>query len=118
MPEVPSPTSSLTSPDGVRSFRRQLTVGEDAVDVTKWFPESYGIPPRVRVGCPINDLRCGSSILLNGWHCKSLKSCGLGAGSPHWTMSATGWGWASRPTKRNENRWDWTEAVPGAARSR
>jgi methionine sulfoxide reductase catalytic subunit len=25
-------------------------VGEDAVDVTKWFPESYGIPPHVRVG--------------------------------------------------------------------
>jgi hypothetical protein len=38
------------SPDGVRSFRQQLTVGEDAVDVAKWFPESYGIPPRVRIG--------------------------------------------------------------------
>ena len=50
MPERPSPTSSPTSPDVVRSFRRELTVGEDAVDVTKWFPESYGIPPRVRVG--------------------------------------------------------------------
>ena len=50
MPERPSSTPSPTSPDGVRSFRQQLTVGEDAVDVTKWFPESYGIAPRVRVG--------------------------------------------------------------------
>ena len=50
MPERPSWTSSPLSPDGVRSFRQQLTVGEDAVDVAKWFPESYGIPPHVRVG--------------------------------------------------------------------
>src|SRR5688572_27315254 len=51
MPERPSPTSSPRSPeDVVSSFRRQLTVGEDAVDVAKWFPESYGIPPHVRVG--------------------------------------------------------------------
>ncbi len=50
MPERPSWTPAPMSPDGVRSFRQQLTVGEDAVDVTKWFPESYGIPPRVRVG--------------------------------------------------------------------
>jgi uncharacterized membrane protein len=50
MPHRPSPTPAPLSPDGVRSFRQQLTVGEDAVDVTKWFPESYGIPPRVRVG--------------------------------------------------------------------
>ena len=28
---------------------------------------------------------------------------------PHWTISATGWGWALRPAKRNENRWDWAE---------
>ena len=50
MPERPSWTPAPMSPDGVRSFRQQLTVGEDAVDVAKWFPESYGIPPRVRVG--------------------------------------------------------------------
>ena len=50
MPERPSCTPAPLSPDGVRSFRQQLTVGEDAVHVTKWFPESYGIPPRVRVG--------------------------------------------------------------------
>ena len=50
MPERPSWTPAPMSPDGVRSFRQQLTVGEDAVDVTKWFPESCGIPPRVRVG--------------------------------------------------------------------
>ena len=31
-------------------FASGFTVGEDAVDVTKWFPESYGIPPRVRIG--------------------------------------------------------------------
>jgi len=30
------------------------------------------------------------------------------------TISATGWGWASRPTKRNENRWDWTECGAGS----
>jgi putative transposase len=41
-----------------------------------------------------------------------------GIGSPHWTISATGWGWASRPAKRNENRWIGQNAVPGAARSR
>ena len=50
MPERPSWTPAPLSPDGVRSFRQQLTVGEDAVDVTKWFPESCGIPPHVRVG--------------------------------------------------------------------
>ena len=50
MPERPSWTPAPMSPDGVRSFRQQLTVGEDAVDVRKWFPEWYGIPPRVRVG--------------------------------------------------------------------
>ena len=50
MPERPSWTPAPLSPDGVRSFRQQLTVGEDAVDVAKWFPEWYGIPPRVRVG--------------------------------------------------------------------
>jgi methionine sulfoxide reductase catalytic subunit len=50
MPERPSPASSPTPSDVVSSFRQQLTVGEDAVDVAKWFPESYGIPPHVRVG--------------------------------------------------------------------
>jgi len=38
----------------------------------------------------------------------------LEIGSPHWTISATGWGWASRPAKRNENRWDWTECGAGS----
>ena len=50
MPERPSWTPAPLSPDGVRSFRQQLNVGEDVVDVTKWFPEAYGIAPRVRVG--------------------------------------------------------------------
>jgi hypothetical protein len=36
------PTSSPTPSDVVRTFRQQLTVGEDAVDVAKWFPESWG----------------------------------------------------------------------------
>ena len=49
MPERPSWTPAPLSPDGVRSFRHQLTVGDDAVDVTKWFPAAYGIPPHVRV---------------------------------------------------------------------
>src|SRR6185503_10671309 len=44
------PLSSPTSPEAARSFRSQLTVGEDVVDATKWFPESYGIAPHVRIG--------------------------------------------------------------------
>jgi thiosulfate reductase cytochrome b subunit len=34
----------------MRSFRDQLKVGEDVVDPMKWFPQSYGIAPRVRIG--------------------------------------------------------------------
>jgi hypothetical protein len=34
----------------MRSFRDQLTVGEDGADPMKWFPESYGTAPHVRVG--------------------------------------------------------------------
>jgi hypothetical protein len=30
------------------------------------------------------------------------------------TTFATGWGWASRPAKRNKNRWDWTECGAGS----
>jgi hypothetical protein len=38
----------------------------------------------------VNDLACGSSILPNGRIGKALKTLELGAGSPHWTISATG----------------------------
>ena len=34
----------------MRSFRKQLTVGEDAVDVAKWFPEAFGTAPHLRIG--------------------------------------------------------------------
>ena len=30
------------------------------------------------------------------------------------TSFGTGWGWASRPAKRNENRWYWTEYGAGS----
>ena len=30
------------------------------------------------------------------------------------TIFATGWGWAWRPAKGNENRWDWTECRAGS----
>ena len=41
------------SPEAVRSFRSQLTMGEDAVDPTTWagsVPQAHGIAPRVRIG--------------------------------------------------------------------
>src|SRR5665213_1346917 len=47
------PTHSNISPDVVRNFRSQLSVGEDVVDPTTWagsIPEAHGIAPRVRVG--------------------------------------------------------------------
>jgi DMSO/TMAO reductase YedYZ molybdopterin-dependent catalytic subunit/thiosulfate reductase cytochrome b subunit len=34
----------------MRSFRKQLTVGEDVVDVAKWFPEAFGTAPHLRIG--------------------------------------------------------------------
>jgi len=37
-----------------------------------------------------------------------------GVGWVSGTISATGWGWASRPAKRNENRWDWSECGAGS----
>lgn len=48
-----NPPSSPASPEVVRSFRSQLTVGEDTVDPTTWagsVPQAQGIAPRVRVG--------------------------------------------------------------------
>ena len=38
------------SPEAVRSFREQLTVGKDVVDASKWFPEAFGTAPHLRVG--------------------------------------------------------------------
>ncbi len=48
---APAPTG--ISPAAVRSFRSQLTIGEDAVDPTTWagsVPQAQGIAPRVRIG--------------------------------------------------------------------
>ena len=50
---VPVPTRSGVSPDTVRSYRRQLTPGEDVIDPATWagsVPQVGGIAPRVRVG--------------------------------------------------------------------
>ena len=44
-----SPVPSPPSPEVMHSFRRQLTVGEDVVDVAKWYPAAYGTAPHVRV---------------------------------------------------------------------
>jgi methionine sulfoxide reductase catalytic subunit len=44
---------SRVSPGAVRSFRSQLTMGEDVVDPTTWagsVPQAQGIAPRVRIG--------------------------------------------------------------------
>ena len=48
-----APAPSGFSPKAVRSFRSQLTMGEDAVDPTTWagsVPQAQGIAPRVRIG--------------------------------------------------------------------
>src|ERR1051326_2236232 len=53
MPERANPSSSPASPEVVRSFRSQLTVGEDVVDPATWagsVPQAQGIAPRVRIG--------------------------------------------------------------------
>jgi sulfoxide reductase catalytic subunit YedY len=50
---TPGPAPSGISPETVRSFRSQLTKGEDVVDPTTWagsIPQVQGIAPRVRVG--------------------------------------------------------------------
>jgi methionine sulfoxide reductase catalytic subunit len=50
-PRAPAPSG--VSPDAVRSFRSQLTTGEDVVDPTTWagsVPQAHGIAPRVRIG--------------------------------------------------------------------
>ncbi len=51
--DLPAPAASPVSPAAVRSFRSQLTTGEDSVDPGTWagsVPRVNGIAPRVRVG--------------------------------------------------------------------
>jgi sulfoxide reductase catalytic subunit YedY len=51
--DLTAPAPSGVSPEAVRSFRSQLTIGEDAVDPTTWagsVPQAQGIAPRVRIG--------------------------------------------------------------------
>ena len=51
--DLPAPAPSRVSPEAVRSFRSQLTTGEDVVDPTTWagsIPQVQGIAPRVRIG--------------------------------------------------------------------
>jgi thiosulfate reductase cytochrome b subunit len=50
---LPAPAPSSVSPDVVRSYRWQLTPGEDAIDTATWagsVPQVGGIAPRMRVG--------------------------------------------------------------------
>ena len=51
--DLPAPAQSSISPDVVRSYRWQLTPGEDVIDKATWagaIPQVNGIAPRVRVG--------------------------------------------------------------------
>ena len=51
--DLPAPAPSSVSPEAVRSFRSQLTVGEEVVDPATWagsVPQVSGIAPRVRIG--------------------------------------------------------------------
>ncbi|MHB8660171.1 MAG: molybdopterin-binding oxidoreductase [Solirubrobacteraceae bacterium] len=51
--DLPTPARSRVSPDTVRSYRWQLTPGEDVIDPATWagaVPRVGGIAPRVRVG--------------------------------------------------------------------
>jgi sulfoxide reductase catalytic subunit YedY len=51
--ELPTSAASGISPETLRSFRSQLTKGEDVVDPTTWagsIPQVSGIAPRVRIG--------------------------------------------------------------------
>jgi methionine sulfoxide reductase catalytic subunit len=51
--DLPAPAPSNVSPDSVRSYRWQLTPGEDVIDTATWagsVPQVNGIAPRVRIG--------------------------------------------------------------------
>src|SRR5512140_3320612 len=50
---LPASRRSSVSPDLVRSYRRQLTPGEDVIDTATWagsIPQVNGVAPRVRIG--------------------------------------------------------------------
>ena len=51
--DLPANQRSGVSPDVVRSYRYQLTPGEDVIDTATWagsVPQVNGIAPRVRLG--------------------------------------------------------------------
>ncbi len=51
--DLPAPAPSSVSPEAVRSYRSQLTPGEETIDPATWagsVPQATGIAPRVRVG--------------------------------------------------------------------
>jgi methionine sulfoxide reductase catalytic subunit len=51
--DIPPPAQSSVSPDLVRSYRWQLTLGEEAIDTATWagsIPRANGVAPRVRIG--------------------------------------------------------------------
>lgn len=51
--EQPAPAPASASPQGVRQFRSQFTIGGDVVDPATWagsVPHATGIAPRVRIG--------------------------------------------------------------------
>jgi methionine sulfoxide reductase catalytic subunit len=52
--DLPAPAPSRVSPEAVRSWRYQLTPGEDVITPATWsgsVPQVGGVAPRVRVGC-------------------------------------------------------------------
>lgn len=51
--DLPAAAPSRVSPEVVRSFRHELTRGEDTIDPSTWagsVPEERGIAPRIRIG--------------------------------------------------------------------
>jgi methionine sulfoxide reductase catalytic subunit len=51
--DLSAPETSSVPPEIVRSYRSQLTAGEDVIDVSTWagsVPQVNGVAPRVRVG--------------------------------------------------------------------
>ena len=62
----------------------------EARDASAEAPDTRGGQVLSRDSRQVNDLACGSSIPRFGRFCKLLIGSALGAGSPHWTISATG----------------------------
>jgi len=51
--DLPGPAASAVTPGALRSFRSQLSVGEEVVDPATWagsVPHADGVAPRIRVG--------------------------------------------------------------------